>query len=230
MKRILIILFLLTSLFLSSYDKILDDFTPNNYNIFSHTEYLLSYNNEYHVPNWVIYKCDKSYLVENASRVGISFKPDPLIEYSITADNFKGYDIGHMTPADHMTFNLVALKETFYTSNACPQTAALNRGEWKKIESLTKVLAESGLKLIVICGPIIGNKQFIGKDKIIVPDMFFKIIIDYEHKKLVCFALKNNDNYEGNNDIHKYIVELDYIESLTGLRLDYLKKYNKLKF
>ncbi len=64
-------------------------------------------------------------------------------------------------------------------TNMCPQTHALNAGVWNSIEQQCRTWAKKYGKVYIVCEPIFLNKQHrkLGKNKVVVPDAFFKVIL-----------------------------------------------------
>lgn len=87
-----------------------------------------------------------------------------------------GYDRGHMCPAADRSRSQSLMQQTFRMSNIAPQTPALNRGAWKKIEYYAKSHLQYYDSIDVIAVPIFLNRDtnYIGTNKIAVPHAFFK--------------------------------------------------------
>ena len=96
--------------------------------------YIVSYNKDLKIPNWVAWELTREKLIERESRTN-KFLPDPdLSEHeAVTTDDYKGtgLDRGHMCPAGDNRWNWKAMQESFYMTNICPQNHNLNRGDWK---------------------------------------------------------------------------------------------------
>lgn len=184
-----------------------------------HTAYTLSYNASRKIPNWVAYELLGSHTRGKVSRTN-RFIPDPLVKgkSATTADyTGSGYDRGHMAAAADMAWNKKAMAESFYLSNICPQKPVLNRGLWKNLEDQVRRWAVSDSAIVIVTGPIVGNStETIGKNRIAVPQSFFKVILSPYGKKVkaIGFLL---DNKEETGPLKNYAVSVDSIERLTGL-------------
>ena len=89
-----------------------------------------------------------------------------------------GYDKGHMAPAADMKWSPQAMEESFYFSNMCPQHPQLNRRGWKNLEEKIRDWAIADSAIIIICGPIVAKQpKTIGKNKVVVPQQFFKVVL-----------------------------------------------------
>ena len=192
--------------------------------ILKRQNYTLSFNKETNIPNWVAWSLDKKKLVEQVSRKGFNFRPDPDIEKSdavVTQDYaHSGYDRGHMCPAGDSRWSAQAMKESFYMTNICPQHPNLNGGDWHELEQACRKWAEKD-KLYIVCGPILYKKATnppIGKEhKIRVPDAFFKVILTGVEKgkpRAIGFIYKNTS---GNRPLDSYVNSIDQVERITGL-------------
>lgn len=106
--------------------------------ILKRQNYTLSFNKETNLPNWVAWSLDKKKLVEQVSRKGFNFRPDPDIEKvdAVVTQDYahSGYDRGHMCPAGDSRWSAQAMKESFYMTNICPQHPNLNGGDWHELE------------------------------------------------------------------------------------------------
>lgn len=183
-------------------DKSLDPYLPDDTTVVKHEFYDLSYDTSNQNPRWTIYRLESSNLVDREKRGSRSFVPDPDVPGSPTRLRFKGYDAGHMVPADDMEFDPVAIKETFYTTNACPQTARLNRGNWKRLENECRGLAKKGKRLIVISGPVSPGEA--------APSVYFKVVYDLDGDSPRCWLSSEKGNER---------TTLEDIKQKTGVHL-----------
>ena len=192
--------------------------------IFKRTAYTLSFNKETNLPNWVAWKLDKGRLVENVSRKGYKFNPDPDVDIKdavVTQDYANsGYDRGHMCPAGDNRWSGEAMKESFYMTNICPQHPNLNGGDWHELEKACRRWAMNG-PIYIVCGPILYKTPLyvpIGKEhKIRVPEAFFKVIlagVEEGKPRAIGFIYKNT---AGNRPLESYVNSIDQVERLTGL-------------
>jgi endonuclease G len=114
------------------------------------------------------------------------FTYDPMVNRSCQQKSTAGYKFnyerGHMVPANHMDFSLVAIKESNYMTNILPQTIILNRQAWYFTEELTqcwKVYED----LDIIGGAIMGSNSsdnfYIESHGVRTPDYFWKVRFSY---------------------------------------------------
>lgn len=183
--------------------------------------YAASYNTEWKIPNWVAWKLTAERLKGKAKRTD-DFLPDPDVPEKSRAEDrdYAGsrYDRGHMAPAGDMKWNQEAMAESFYLSNICPQAANLNRGDWRELEEQCRVWAKSLGDLYIACGPVVKSgvkHKRVGKNKVTVPDGFFKVILLMgEHPQAVGFLYPNDDC---DAPLSAYAVTVDSVESVTGI-------------
>ena len=132
------------------------------------------------------------------------------------------YDRGHMAPAADMKWSEQAMRESFYTTNICPQNANLNRGDWNDIEELVRDYAQQYESVYVVCGPIVGDApEYMGNyQRIAIPDAFYKAILRKKGDSwtTIGFVCKNE---AGSKPILYYIRTIDEIEEMAGVDLFY---------
>ena len=71
--------------------------------------------------------------------------------------------------------------------------------------------------IYIVCGPVLLNRkhEVIGKNKIVVPEAFFKVILRLKPKpKAIGFIIRNN---EGTKKRDHYINSVDEVERVTGI-------------
>lgn len=193
--------------------------TPQQEQIIRHTGYTVSYNKELKLPNWVSYELTREETKGKEKRNN-RFIADPLVK-GIIATNAdyarSGYDKGHMAPAADMKWSPQAMKESFYFSNMCPQHPQLNRRGWKNLEEKIRDWAIADSAIIIICGPIITKQpKTIGKNKVAVPQQYFKVILSpfVRPMRAIGFLFNNRQALES---LSTYAVTVDSIERLTNM-------------
>jgi DNA/RNA endonuclease G, NUC1 len=196
----------------------------------NHTYYVLGYNSSKHNPDWVAYLLTKSMVSQTNATRNNKFKTDPAAKGCATPKDYakSGYDKGHICPAGDMAFSQKAQDMSFLMSNMAPQEPAFNRGIWKKLEEQVRDWAGQNDSIIIIAGPIYsGGTKKIGAKGVVVPDKFYKIVIDisYPTYKAIAFIIPNVSDQE---DFYSFCVSIDQVESLTGL--DFFPQYDSNKF
>lgn len=183
------------------------------------TGYTVSYNHTYKTPYWVGWELTRAETTGDEERTN-KFVPDPDLpapkaEYADYTNT--GYDRGHMAPAADMKWSEKAMAESFYMSNICPQNQKLNRDDWSDLEELCRAWAKKYGRVYITCGPIYDSKRpkRIGKNRVAVPNRFFKVVLIYNRKHPVAMGFLF-DNAAHHQNIEKYMVPVDSIETITG--------------
>ena len=123
-----------------------------------------------------------------------------------------GYDRGHMCPNNDRDWSKESSINTFRTCNICPQTSALNRGNWKKYEAYAHSLANRYQLVTIVCGPLYTTKDRLSLvGDIVIPNAFFKIFI-VNNKIFECYIFYQNNIVENTT--------IDEIESLTKFKFN----------
>lgn len=187
--------------------------------IIIHAGYTVSYNPEWHIPNWVSYELTRDETEGKLDRSD-DFEVDPKVKGVCPSnEDYKrsGYDRGHMAPAADMKWNSTVMKECFYYSNMCPQKHSLNAGRWKTLEEKVRDWAQQDSAIVIVCGPIVDKGyNTIGNARVAVPQRFFKVILAPFLKKprAIGFIMKNEKE---ELPLSSYAVSVDRVEKITGL-------------
>lgn len=146
-----------------------------------------------------------------------NFYPDPKLQKDTDLGlDYKnsGLDRGHMSPAaDNLCEGSSVLKESFYFSNMSPQYHALNAGDWKTLETLTREIAKQKDSVMVWSGNI-GEQKKIGR--VSVPTKCWKVIYIKRDKAYQCYIF--NNSIEKQTGIVTKKVTLEEIEKITGFK------------
>jgi len=107
---------------------------------------------------------------------------DPRLQCATDADYIGShYDKGHLANAEDFAFDCAKDELTFRYYNCLPQTANLNRGIWKKMETKIRKWSQTD-KLYIICGGFFGNKKI---GNIAVPSYCWKVVQSVATKKVL---------------------------------------------
>lgn len=194
---------------------------PRAEQVIEHLAYTVSYNADWHLPNWVAYQLTATETEGDLTRTD-KFLPDPMVEGDpvVTKDySGSGYDRGHMAPAADMRWSEQAMKESFYMTNMCPQNHNNNAGDWKDLEELGRDLAIRYGAIYICCGPIVTDPTHtIGTvRKIVVPSAFYKVLLRQKQDGTwtsVGFVMPNS---AGNQPLMTYMHSVDEVEQMTGI-------------
>lgn len=196
------------------------DYLPGNSKgvLIKHKAYILSYREEYEQAEWVAYELTKSELNDVTGREdNFTEDPDVATGSALSSDYSRsGYDRGHLAPSADMRYESRVQKESFYMSNIAPQSAELNRGVWKDLEEAVRRWVKQYDTLYIVTGGVLQpGLEYIGKkNKIAVPNEFYKIIFDKHRMVMKAFLIPNNNPGPDFND---YRVTVDSVEKVTGL-------------
>lgn len=181
--------------------------------------YIVSYNRENKIPNWVAWHLTSEHVDGKFKRTG-GYQED--IEVPIPRANKEDYEStrwshGHMCPAADNKWDEKAMMESNLLTNICPQDRSLNSGLWNRIEQDCRKWAKRFGDVYIVCGPILLNKEHetIGGNKVVVPEAFFKVILSLNPKpKAIGYIVRNN---EGTKKRDQFINTVDEVERITGI-------------
>lgn len=187
--------------------------------LISHEAYELYYVNDAEEAAWVAYTLTDNHLNGPYHRSN-NFEIDPLVKGGSASNedySHTGYDRGHLAPAGDFSWSNTAMQESFYYSNMTPQDPSFNRGKWKELEKQVRLWAEEYHTVTVFTGPVLTNTtNSIGPDKVIVPKLFYKVILTYINEKpqVIGFLMENHALHDA---LPTYAVSIDKIEQMAGL-------------
>ena len=188
--------------------------------ILKRTGYVASYNKTTLLPNWVAWHLTAERTEGSAKRSGVDFAEDTEVPEPRATDwdyYNSGYDRGHMCPAADNKWSKKAMEESFHFTNMCPQNGNLNRGDWNEMEMACRKWAKKYGDLYIVCGPILykGKHKTIGKNKVVVPEAFFKVVLRTgDNPQAIGFIYKNTS---GNRPKDSYVNTVDEVERITGI-------------
>lgn len=142
--------------------------------------YIVSYNKDTKMPNWVAWHLTSNHTMGEYRRPGNAFHEDLDVPAPRANNNdYKGsgWSRGHMCPAGDNKWDPEAMYESFLLSNVCPQNMNLNSGVWNQIEITCRTWAERYGDVYIVCGPILFNKEHetIGMTQVVVPEAFLRL-------------------------------------------------------
>jgi endonuclease G len=185
-----------------------------------HTDFSLSYNSSYVLPSWVAYCVTKSQ-VNYDDKVKQKFKEDPAItsRHADKKDYKKsGYVMGQLVSYLDLKHSEKAVAESFYLSVIAPMKLAFHNHMWLTLEKMIRAWVAETDALHIVAGPILTDAPFptIGKNKVSVPQRYYKAVYDEKNQRAIGFILKNGSVAES---FKRYAVTLDEIEHETGIDL-----------
>jgi endonuclease G, mitochondrial len=150
--------------------------------------YVLSYNDQKGIPNWVSWRVQASDL-GNAPRKRI-FDPDtdlPVGFHKVLSRDYTGggFDRGHMCPHSDRAANEEMSFATFVMTNIIPQAPNVNEKAWAQLEDYCRELVRRQHQhLYVISGPAgqggsgsAGLKRTIANGTVTVPAECWKVVV-----------------------------------------------------
>lgn len=183
--------------------------------------YTTSYNPKTKQPNWVGWRLTADHVDGEFLRKGIKFHEDEDVPEPRSKDEDyrgSGYDRGHMCPSGDNKWSQQAQEQSFLFTNICPQNHGLNAGDWNEMEQQCRKWAVEEGELYIVSGPIFygsARHKSIGKNKIPVPEAFFKVVLSMKGTpKAIGFIYKNQ---AGNRPKGDYVNTVDEVERITGI-------------
>lgn len=180
--------------------------------------YTVSYNHQMKDPNWVAWSITADHASGKVQRMDFWDDDDMPDSKGYLSDYYNsGYDRGHMCPAGDNKWSEEAMEDCFRITNMCPQDGGLNRGMWNSIEQQCRAWAKKYGKVYVVCGPIYLNQQHrkIGKNKVVVPEAFFKVVLCMEGTPKAIGFICRNQSQKGKKKTD-FINTIDDVERITG--------------
>ena len=183
--------------------------------------YTTSYNSKTKNPNWVAWHLTKSPSYGHHRRSKEVFHEAEQVAAPRATDwdyyNSR-YDRGHMCPAGDNKWDATAMNQTFRFTNICPQNQGLNKYEWNDVEIMCRDWARQYGAIDIVCGPIYygrGEQKTVGKNKVWVPDAFFKVVLCRQGQpKAIGFIYRNEGRKQQMVDA---VHTVDDIERITGM-------------
>ena len=183
--------------------------------------YIVSYNKDYKIPNWVAWHLTAEQTDGDIKRPGNAWHEDTDVPMPrATREDYRGtsWTHGHMCPAGDNKWDSEAMYETFLLTNCCPQHGKLNSGVWNEIERSCRRWAERFGDVYIICGPILLRQEHetIGENHVVVPEAFFKVVacLNDTHTKGIGFVCRNSAGKQ-KKDLH--VNSIREVERITGM-------------
>lgn len=152
------------------------------------------------------------------------FYTDPSVpadcQQSSTRAYIKGYDRGHLVPANHLDYSNESLRMSNYMTNILPQFSTMNRGAWYQTEVTVECYRDID-ELLVIGGVIWPSDdeshQMLMEHNVEVPKAFWKVIIRGigQDERAIAWIIPN-DPRATIKRLDQYLVSVDIIEKVTG--------------
>ena len=197
---------------------------PNDNAMVFYKGFTVSYNPAHKTPDWVVWELTAAEAAETEVGRDKGFYQDESLDLPQAChEDYRGsgWSRGHVAPAADMKWDAVAMHESCYFTNICPQDKKLNNGVWNALENRCRAWAKTYGQLYVAAGPVYnGNDSIIG-DGVYVPSAFFKVVLT-----------KIDGNWTGCGYVidnaepvfrqpEDYEVSIDSVETITGIDFFY---------
>ena len=184
--------------------------------------YTTSYNEKTKTPNWVAWHLTKAHTYGDHQRKNeVFFEDENIVQEKRATNNDyynSRYDRGHMCPAGDSKWDAQVMRESFLFTNICPQNHGLNKYEWNDLEIQCRDWAREYGAIDIVCGPLFpttGEQKTIGRNRVWVPESFFKVILCRQGKpKAIGFIYRNEGKKQTREEALRSV---DEIEALTGI-------------
>lgn len=206
-----------------------DPANANNY-LIVRDQYVLSYNRDDRIPNWVSWHLSQADMGEVERS---EFAPDTTLPtgwYQVRPSDYtnSGYDRGHMAPSADRTATEQDNQILFLMSNIVPQAPDNNQGPWVQLEEYCRDVARDGNELYIISG-VSGTQATLPRSNVRVPERIWKVIVALpegsndlqridEQTMVIAVDMPNRQGIR-NNDWQQYLTSVDQIEQMTGYDL-----------
>lgn len=219
--------------------------TPHQ--LLTRLSYTTSYNKETKCPNWVAWHLTAEHTdgpyprsgepyFENGEACGIGkinaaiLRRDYFVDMEIEeprpnfddwAEMPTGMSHGHICPAGDNKWSKAAMNQSFLLTNMCPQDVSLNGGGWKKLEDKCRDWAKKYDDIYIVAGPIFYDevRRSFGKNKIGIPDAFFKVVLSVNGTPKAIGFIYSNDGTS--QSMAKSARSVDEVEEITGFDFFY---------
>jgi endonuclease G, mitochondrial len=199
----------------------------NNY-LLTRKQYVLSYNNTKHIPNWVSWKLTASDIGSIPRRNNFDMDNTlPTGWYQVKSTDYSGsgYDRGHMCPAADRSATVEDNTATFILSNIIPQARDNNQGPWAELENYTRDQVKQGKEAYIVSGGY-GQKGVLAKGKVAIPANTWKVIVFTDRDaggaagvndrtRIIAVDLPNEEGIK-TKSWKQYLTTVRELESKTG--------------
>jgi endonuclease G len=186
-----------------------------------HVGYAALHDNKMLVPRWVAYHLTAAHTLGCVKRTNKFHADDDLPKNRrATPTDYKttGFDHGHQGTAQDFAWNPDRMFDSFSMVNMSPQVPGLNRKQWERLEETVRVWATDRKELIVYVGPVLLNaKKKIGRNGVIVPLAFWKVVVDPKSGDALAFMMPQRDIPKGK--LTPFQSSIAIVEQAAGVKL-----------
>jgi endonuclease G len=198
----------------------------NNY-LIEREQYVLSYNRDGGIPNWVSWHLSAA---DFGDVDRSEFQPDTSLPdgwYQVRPSDYtnSGYDRGHMAPSADRTVTVEDNEALFLMTNIVPQAPDNNQGPWVQLEEWCRDQARAGNELYITSG-VNGTQEILPKGEVRVPESVWKVVVVLPEgeddlnriggqTEIIAIDMPNQQGIR-DTDWQQYLVSVDEIEQTTG--------------
>jgi endonuclease G len=158
--------------------------------------------------------------------------PNTTADQSANKGDYQGsvYDHGHLAPASDLGYDKNVLYESYYYTNLAPQLHSFNAGRWGVLENSVRYWAfpqtQNGHQIQIIMGTLYNSASKKLKERVVIPDKFFKIIIDINNSlQVYAFSFPQVTT----NNLYDYQTTITEIEKEYNINIPVSSSINKSK-
>lgn len=193
---------------------------PADIKILKKEGFTIGYSPSLRHPAWVAYRVHPVTNAVAPPRPS-SFRPDPQMPGTPKHSDYtkSGFDRGHMAPNQAIAsrFGSVAQRQTFLTSNICPQRPWLNQGPWYDVEHrISELWPDIYGPVWVITGAITPPDAQRLPAGIAIPAGFYQIVMTQHKGELRTFAVYMPQSIQRRDFPRAWLVSIRELEHLSG--------------
>lgn len=122
------------------------------------------------------------------------------------------FDRGHARSHASTAYDKELLYKTYSMVNIWPQRPSVNRKTWIKAEKYERLIARKlGSVEVYNIADTLGNTIHIGRENILVPVGFYKVIINKEQNFRECFYYRNVEVDPSGDKLKQHVVDCDKV-------------------
>lgn len=193
----------------------------SNVSLICRQAYLVGYDASAKIPKYVSYELLPQNALGCVARSN-AFAADKSLANGPTPTDFTGtgYDKGHMVPNGDASWDVQVEFESFLMTNMSPQAVSLNRGIWKLLETSVRGWAvQRNQSYTIYAGGIYNNLDVrIGRG-VVVPNVFYKIVINNQTKEVAAWAFPHTKPYPNlGTDLTKFRIPVAQVQQMAGVQ------------
>lgn len=189
-----------------------------------HQAYLVGYDPAAKIPKFATYELQPQRALGCFPRTN-AFVSNQFVPNGPRPDDYAGtgFDKGHAVPDGDLSWDLQVEYESFLMTNMFPQHGSLNRGIWKLLEtSIRGWTVQQNQTYIIYVGAIYNNNDKRIGNGVVVPNSFYKIVINTTTKEIAGWRFPHTPPYVNlGNDLTKFRMPVVQIQQAAGINFAY---------